>query len=243
MIFLEVSISQFLMSTHAHFYLSEPDLPSSCLMQLKSLIFKLLIDLLRSDVRNFHLPVPCLKFCFSSIHCLLCRSLSSDGYFSFPFTDSLEIFSQRMHDTLISLPLNVNWKQLKHQTLDQNSYEFPECHYDCQPTHNPPSASGGYYSLKILTLWELCLLRFACCCWMRLFVETFSESSVVMIMVASSRRGNFRWMSGSLIAACATRSCRCGSWAHGLGLSKQPSHSTPTSGRTLVYSAPFRRCR
>ena len=75
MIFLEESFSQFQVSTHAHF-ISMSLLLSTCLMQLKSLRFKLLIDLLRSDVRNFHLPVPCLKFCFSSIHCLLCRSLS-----------------------------------------------------------------------------------------------------------------------------------------------------------------------
>ena len=44
---------------------------------------------------------------------------------------------------------------------------FPGCHYDCQPTRDLATVSRGLH-LKILTLWEPCLLRFACCCWMLL---------------------------------------------------------------------------
>ena len=85
-------------------YLFEPDLPSTCLMQLKSLRFKLLIDLLRSDVRISLLPVPRLKFCFSFIHFLMSHCLSSDGRVNFRF-NAPTFSSHRVRDVFIWISL------------------------------------------------------------------------------------------------------------------------------------------
>ena len=89
MIFLEESISQFQFYIQANFVSLSLICPSICLMQLKSLRFKFLIDLLKSKVRISLFPIfrlnPSLSFIqfFAEPLSLLRRrsQLSVQGFF------------------------------------------------------------------------------------------------------------------------------------------------------------------
>ena len=61
------------------------------LLKRKSLRFKLLIDLTKSNVLFFLLTKFSLHFCFSFIQFLLSHFLCSDGQFSLPLKDFMEI--------------------------------------------------------------------------------------------------------------------------------------------------------
>ena len=107
MIFLKEPISQFQFSIRVDFSSLSLIFPSTCLLQLKSLRFKLLIDLLKSDVRISLFPIFRLNFCLSSIQFLLSHSLSSNSRINLPFKDFVETVSVslRMHDVLIAISL------------------------------------------------------------------------------------------------------------------------------------------
>ena len=107
MIFLEEPTSQFSFSTQANLVPLSPICPSSCLVLLKSLRFKFLIDLLKCAVRISLLPISRLNSCSASYNLVLSNSLSSDGRINFPFMDFVEIFSfsERMHNVVCDLDL------------------------------------------------------------------------------------------------------------------------------------------
>ena len=193
---------------------------------------------MKSDVRISLFPISCLNFSF--IQFLLSHSLSSDGRVNFPFKDFLEIFClstnyARRFDLDLSFLLTVNWKQLEQQFLHPHLHQLPECSHDCQPTQ--AAVSRGSHQ-KILTLWELCLLRFACCCWMLPNMELLD----LLWLRWWWRRhgtGNFCDCQG-YSSACAPRSRSCTSWAHNLCLESdwqntQTFHSSERRHKGYVY--------
>ena len=133
--------------------------PSTCLVQLKSLRFKFLIDLLKSKVGIFLLPISCLNLSFSFIQFSLSHHLSSDGESTFRsrmFVEILSIF-QRMRNVGVSISLpfsTVNYKLILQQILCPKLPQFPGGLVDS--THDLPSFSRG---LEVRALKELCLLR------------------------------------------------------------------------------------
>ena len=107
MIFLEEPISQFQVSTQTNLVSLSLICPSTCLVQLKSLRFKFLIDLLRGNVGISLFPISCLNLSLSFIQFSVSHHLSSNGRVDFPFKDFLEILSifQRMHNVCVSISL------------------------------------------------------------------------------------------------------------------------------------------
>ena len=156
MIFLEEPISQFQFSIRADFVSLILICPSTCLMWLKSLRFKFLIDLLKKQSRNFSFPISSPQL-LRQLHTIsgepssLLERPSQVSVQGFCGDFSLSLNGWTTFVIAISLPFwlgsEVSWN---------NRFSIP--------THNPPSVSRGYY-LKILTLWELCLLRYVCCWW------------------------------------------------------------------------------
>ena len=112
MIFLEEPLSQCQFSIQADFVSLSLICPSTCLVKLNSLRFKFLIDLMKSDVRIFLLPISCLTFSLSVKQFLLSLSvprtaestLRSRIFWIFP---SVSANAQRFDLDLSSL-LNVN---------------------------------------------------------------------------------------------------------------------------------------
>ena len=84
MIFLEEPVSQFQFSTQTDLVSLNLICPSTCLVQLKSLRFKLLVDLLKSKVGIYLFPVSCVNLSPSLVQFSLSDRLSSDGRVNFP---------------------------------------------------------------------------------------------------------------------------------------------------------------
>ena len=87
LIFSEDSISQFQFSIQADFVSLSLICPSTCLVWLKSLRFKILIDLLKSKSLNFSFQNFLLNLSLSFIQFSLSHHLFSDGRVNFPFND------------------------------------------------------------------------------------------------------------------------------------------------------------
>ena len=102
---------------------------------------------------------------FSSHFFLRCNSLSIGFQFLRGRCQILGIveesrgssFSRRWSFNNVSLRTHDIPCIVRHNFLCPDSHQFRGCHYDCQPTHNPPTVSRSNY-LMILTRCGRCLL-------------------------------------------------------------------------------------
>ena len=185
---------QFQFSIQTNFISLSMICPSACLIWSKSLRLASTSD---SSWYNFSLS-----------HSLLGRPSQHSVQWFWRFS-----LFQRIHDVMfpISLPFWLKWKSCTNR-LHPDQHQLPERPHDCQPTQAAVSRSSHP---KIPTLWQLCMLRFACCCWMLLNAENRQEP--LWWRLWWRRRGNFcdcqrNW------SVCDPRSCSCTNSAHSLCL-------------------------
>ena len=122
---------------------------------------------MNSDVRICLLPISCVNVSLSFIQFLLSQTLSSDGRVNFP----LKVF----FGAFLYLSTNAQRFDLDLSSL-LNRFSLQIC-TTCTTVSwmlDPATVSRGQHE-KILTLWEPCLLRFACFCWMLLNAENFLD--------------------------------------------------------------------
>ena len=149
-----------------------------------------------------------------------------------------------MHNVLISISIPF-WLWTENSWNNRFSVQICTYFLDAITTVNQllvqPLFSRGCY-LKILTVWEPCLLRFACCCWVLLNAENLLDLLWWRLWWRRRGAGNFCDCQGDW-SACAPRSCCCRSWAHSLSVesdwpSSQTFHSSDRRHRgvTLLLS-------
>ena len=131
---------------------------------------------------------------------------------------------ERRFDLDLSSFLTVNSKWWNNGFyLYPHQHQSPGCSHDCQSTRAAVSRDSHH---KILTWWELCSLRFACCCWMLPSKE-----------LQDLRQLRWRWRrhgTGNCQgnwSACAPRSGNFRNWARNLCFESgqpfgQTSHSS-----------------
>ena len=132
-----------------------------------------------------------------------------------------------MHNVLISISLPF-WLRPEKSWNNRFSPGMP-----LRLSTDPQSAIcfQGYY-LKILTLWELCLLRYACCWWMLLNVEIL-RGPLWWRSLWRHRRRKFRLRSGVDQRVLLVD-------VLGGGLAKQPDIPLQwAEGRALIWSSPI----
>ena len=199
MIFLEEPNSQFQFSCQATFISLSLICPSTCLMLLKSLRFKFLLDLLKNGVSIFpnFLPrlQPQLHTVFAEPFSLLGRlsQLSVQGFFG-------DFLSRGMHDVLISISLfSFDWEMKMVATTDSPStFTLVACMLARLSTD-----SGRCFQRLTPEDPDMVETLLAAVCLLLLDAPGYgtSGSSAAEMMVASSRHWK---LSGRLICVCSS---------------------------------------
>ena len=222
-VFSADSVQKFEVSTQTYLLSFEPDQPIDSPVVAAIVGIQIPDWSLEKQRPNFSFPnnrPPLLP----QLHTiLLSHFLSSDGQFSFPLKDFVDMLTviERLHYFLISI------SSLSIQTYISGNDGFsvwvctrsPWCCYDCQPIHNLPPVCRGYFQMILGSArWKLCLLLLcACCCLTLLGVEVHQVPRWWRLWWPRDRAVNSGRFRGGW-SPCARRWHRRRTWTHNVCL-------------------------